>query len=124
MKPLLHEDEFVFCTMPEEKFRDLPAEPLFVFRESEGLTLVLPIDEAESLKLQGAFPSRMITLSVYSSLDTVGFLAAVTAKLAEHGISVNAVSAYFHDHLFVPVDRAREAMEILRDFSSSEPHHK
>jgi hypothetical protein len=49
----------------------------------------------------------------------VGFLAAITARLAEAGISVNAVSAFHHDHLFVPADRGDEAMAALRDMSAA-----
>jgi hypothetical protein len=55
----------------------------------------------------------MITLNVFSALDAVGFLAAVTARLANAGISVNPVSGFHHDHLFVPADRAEEAMRLL-----------
>ncbi len=47
----------------------------------------------------------------------IGFLAAVTAHLAESGIAVNAVSAFHHDHLFVPAARAEEAMRRLGEFS-------
>ena len=60
-------------------------------------------------------PFRMITLEIRSSLDAVGFLAAVTTKLAAHGIAVNAVSAFHHDHLFVPAERAEEALALLRE---------
>ena len=52
----------------------------------------------------------MITLSVHSSLDAVGFLAAITNKLAAAAISFNPVSAYYHDHLFIPANRAEQAM--------------
>jgi hypothetical protein len=38
----------------------------------------------------------------------------ITTALAEAGISCNAVSAFYHDHLFVPYDRAREAVTVLR----------
>ncbi|MEY9903549.1 hypothetical protein ABIA44_007723 [Bradyrhizobium sp. USDA 329] len=65
------------------------------------------------------FPSRLITLTVHSALDAVGLLAAITARLAEAGISVNAVSAFHHDHLFVPADRADEAMAVLREMSKA-----
>ncbi|MGL6341627.1 MAG: ACT domain-containing protein, partial [Waterburya sp.] len=41
----------------------------------------------------------------------------ITGKLAEHGISVNPISAYYHDHLFVPASRAQEAMELLQELS-------
>jgi hypothetical protein len=44
----------------------------------------------------------MITLNVYSSLEAVGFIAAVGAKLNK--IGVNPVSGFFHDHCFVPVE--------------------
>jgi hypothetical protein len=53
----------------------------------------------------------------HSSLLAVGFLAAVTAALASEGISVNPVSAFHHDHLFVPWERRRDAMRILRALS-------
>jgi uncharacterized protein len=66
------------------------------------------------------FASRLITLTVHSSLDAVGFLAAITVRLAEAGISVNAVSAFYHDHLFVPDHRADQALSILRDMSRPE----
>jgi hypothetical protein len=52
---------------------------------------------------------------VHSALTAVGFLAAITTRLAEAGISVNAVSAYYHDHLFVPWERREEAMEVLKN---------
>lgn len=60
----------------------------------------------------------MISLMAHSSLDAVGFLAAITAKLAAAGISVNPVSAFYHDHLFVPFDKAEMAMNLLSEFSA------
>jgi hypothetical protein len=76
-------------------------------------------EEAEAAGLRTAFASRLITLTVHSALDAVGFLAAITARLAEAGISVNAVSAFYHDHLFVPVGRADEAMAVLQEMSET-----
>ena len=55
--------------------------------------------------LGGVFPCRLITLEVHSALDAVGFLAAVTARLAAEGIGVNPVAGFHHDHLFVPADK-------------------
>ncbi|HUI76634.1 MAG TPA: ACT domain-containing protein [Bryobacteraceae bacterium] len=51
--------------------------------------------------------------------DAVGLLARITAQLAEHGISVNAVSAYYHDHLFIPEDRAEEAVGLLKELQQA-----
>jgi hypothetical protein len=117
MRPDLQDGVFVFCTVARDE--DVPAtvKPVLLFREGEGTTLVMRREEAEQARLSGQFASRMITLAVHSSLDAVGFLAAVTMRLASAGISVNAVSAYFHDHLFVPVDRADDALRVLEDLS-------
>jgi hypothetical protein len=116
LQPRIHPDEFVYCTAAE------PAgDPICIFREAEGYTLILPRREAARLRLPFTYPCRMITLTVHSSLEAVGLLARITALLAERGISVNAVSAYYHDHLFVPVDRAEEAMDILRTARRSLP---
>ena len=84
-----------------------------IFRERQGETLILLEGEAKGAGLPSAFRSRMITLNIHSSLDAVGFLAAITTRLAATGVGVNPVSGCFHDHLFMPEDRAGEAMSIL-----------
>lgn len=117
MKPELRPDIFVFCTIPPSEPIPAALDPLLTFREQAGITMVIQRDEAEAAGLRYAFASRLITLTVHSALDAVGFLAAVSARLAEAGISVNAVSAFHHDHLFVPAGRADEATAILHGMS-------
>ncbi|SEN70667.1 ACT domain-containing protein [Bradyrhizobium sp. OK095] len=119
MKPELRPGVFVFCTIVADESIRAALNPLLTFREQEGTTLVILREEAEAAGLRYAFASRLITLTVHSALDAVGFLAAITARLAEAGISVNAVSAFHHDHLFVPVDRADEALALLQEMSKA-----
>jgi len=119
MKPELLDGTFVFCTIPPSEPIPAGVNPLLTFREQEGTTLVILREEAEASGLRYAFASHLITLTVHSALDAVGFLAAVTARLAAAGISVNAVSAFHHDHLFVPADRADKAMTVLRAMSAA-----
>jgi hypothetical protein len=119
MKPELRPGIFVFCTLAPGAPVPATVDPLLTFREREGTTLVVSREEAEAAGLACVFPSRLITLTVHSALDAVGFLAAITARLAAAGISVNAVSAFHHDHLFVPADRADEAMALLQDMSGT-----
>jgi hypothetical protein len=114
MSPELLPDVFVFATLPPGMPLPAGLNPIMIFREREGSTLILLEEEARVAGLESVFRSRMITLNVHSSLDAVGFLAAVTARLAAAGMGVNPVSGYFHDHLFVPADRADDAMSILR----------
>jgi hypothetical protein len=121
MKPEMREGIFVFGTIADDATLPATIAPLLTFREAEGTTVVIPRDEAERIGLSGQFPSRLITLTVHSSLEAVGLLAAITARLAGAGISVNAVSAFYHDHLFVPEHRADEALALLENMSASGP---
>jgi hypothetical protein len=112
MHPVLHGEAYVFTTTSDPRVvRDARAK--MTFREAEGVTLILAEDEAERLGLAGEFPCRMITLNVHSSLDAVGFIAKIATRLAAEGMGVNPVSAFYHDHLFVPADRAEDAMRVL-----------
>lgn len=113
MRPVLHPGEYVFCTLPPSHAALPQLVPIATFREAEGLTLIVPRLQAEQQGLAWIYCCRWLTLSVHSSLEAVGFLARITTRLAAHGISVNPVSGYYHDHLFVPAERAEEAMQLL-----------
>jgi hypothetical protein len=117
MQPELQDGVFVFCTIADGTNLPATIKPRLIFREREATTIVVRREEAETLGLPHQFASRLITLSIHSSLEAVGFLAAVTARLAEAGISVNAVSAFHHDHLFVPAHRTDEALALLHGVS-------
>ncbi|WP_203292258.1 ACT domain-containing protein [Maricaulis parjimensis] len=93
--------------------------PLMTCREAEGLTLVLPLDQAQTAGLATRFPCRLITLTVHSELDAVGFIAAIAPELARHGISCNVIAGYHHDHLLVPQERAQDAMAVLQTLSDT-----
>lgn len=117
MNPILQPEAYVFCSMSNQDTDWSQLNPIGFFREHEGVTLILHQECADRASIPYSSIFRMITLSVHSSLEAVGFLAAITSKLAEHGISVNPISAYYHDHLFVPVSQGSRAMELLQEFS-------
>jgi len=119
MKPTLRDGEFVFCSVPGTLREVLHLAPEACFWEAEGLSLILRREAAETEGLPFAGIFRLITLGVHSSLKAVGFLAKITATLAAEGIGVNPVAAYYHDHLFVPADRARDAMTVLRKLAET-----
>ncbi|MGI6856513.1 ACT domain-containing protein [Mesorhizobium sp. 1B3] len=113
MEPRLQNEIYVFATIPPGESLPPSLQPIMIFREAEGLTAIVPEAEAQEAGLRGVFRCRMITLEIHSSLEAVGFLAAITARLAAAGLGVNPVSAFHHDHLFVPADRAEEAVAVL-----------
>ena len=52
-----------------------------------------------------------------SGKSNAGYLLAM--NLAKAGIPCNAVAAFHHDHLFIPVDRADDAFSLLEALSQS-----
>lgn len=111
LRPQLHEGEYVFTTVAEGV--PLGVAPVVTVAEPEGLTLVLTREDAEHAGLAYDYVAGWITLLVQTTLDQIGITASFSAKLAEAGISCNVVAGYHHDHLFVPHDRADEAVALL-----------
>jgi hypothetical protein len=118
MAPALRDGEYVFCSVEPSSFQHLQVQPLGFFHEQEGLTLILDKGAADLAGLSYQASFKMITLSIHSDLEAVGFIAAVAGRLAAAGISVNPVSAYYHDHLFIPSAQADLALEQLRQLSA------
>ncbi len=116
MRPVLRDGVYVFHSSAISFEDAARLDPVLIFKEEEGTALILKKEAAEKAGLSYVYPSRMITLNVHSSLEAVGFLAAISVKLAEGEISVNAVSAHFHDHLFVPIERVERAVALLEGF--------
>jgi Uncharacterized protein conserved in bacteria len=113
MEPVLHEGVYAYCTVPHDSEISAFA-PVVTVREPEGLTLVLPEEQAIAAGLPVVFRAAWISLTVHSDLEAVGLTAAFSSTLGQAGISCNVVAGAFHDHVFVPVDQAQQAMAVLR----------
>lgn len=117
MTPELGDEEYVFCTTARPCEEMLVLKPWAMAKEKEGLSLILDkaIADRSGIPYEGIY--RRISLNIHSSLDAVGLTAAISAKLAAAGISANVVAAYYHDHVFIQVGRAEEALELLMELS-------
>ncbi len=113
LQPQLQEGEYVFATLGEHDGLPVGLTPVATIREPEGTTLVLPVQQAETASLATDFRASWIILRVHSDLAAVGLTAAVSTALARDGIACNMIAGFHHDHLFVPVDRARDALAAL-----------
>ncbi len=111
MRPELNPGRFVFTTV--EGAVPPGVTPVVTVAEPEGLTLVAPQPEADRAGLRYDYVAGWITLRVHSALAAVGLTAAVSQVLAEAGVSCNVVAGFHHDHLFVPHERAAEAVALL-----------
>jgi uncharacterized protein len=109
LQPDLNPGTYVFTTYAGDPPPETIATAVVTVREAEGTTVVVPAahDESESPLM------AWITLTVHSSLEAVGLTATIADRLAREGIACNVVAGYYHDHLFVPIDRAGDAMAAL-----------
>jgi len=119
MKPRRNEGEFVFCTI-ESTQHPYALEPLCLFQEQEAVTVILTKDQADEASLLYSGTFAWITLTIHSALEAVGLTAAVSTALTDVNISCNVVAAYYHDHIFVPVKDAQQAMDVLEKLSKQE----
>ena len=118
MQPELNPGRYAFVALPSGWTPD-PAHIVASVREPEGLSVILPEQIARDLGLPVAFTAAWITLTVHSDLAAVGLTAAFSQALGQAGISCNVVAGVHHDHLFVPVGMAQQAMDALRALSQS-----
>lgn len=113
MQPVLHEGVYAYCVVPHgTELQGLS--PVVTVTEAEGLTLVLPEQQALNAGLAILFRAAWITLTVHSDLQAVGLTAAFATALGKADISCNVGAGAYHDHIFVPVEKAESAMDTLR----------
>ncbi len=117
LRPALNPGSVVFCVLPPNI--DLASvHAIGMFREAEGVTVIVTEEDATRLGLPVRFRAAWITLTVHSDLHAVGLTAAVARALADAGISCNVVAAVHHDHVFVPVERTQEAVRVLENLQA------
>ena len=119
MKPIHNEGEYVFCCMPHESTIDLQAIHLF-FKEKEGITVIFEKTYADTHGFSYPSVCAWLTLLIHSSLEAVGLTAAFSNALAEDNIPCNVVAGYYHDHLFVPLEKVEKAIDILKRLSMTQ----
>ncbi|OZA93988.1 MAG: hypothetical protein B7X57_03100 [Erythrobacter sp. 34-65-8] len=109
MAPQLDPHRWAFVAVTPDRAPELLGAALGTFREHEGVSAIVPAALAAD-----APTFARITLTVHSDLEGVGLTAAVVTALADAQIACNVVAALHHDHLFVPSDRADDALAILQ----------
>ncbi len=118
MQPVLLEGSFAFVIVPNGTTVPAGLEPLMTCREPEGLTMILSEAQLAKSGLPHSFFCRGISLNVHSSLYAIGFLARISERLARASMSINIVSAYHRDYVFVPTSRAEEAVSELKKLAA------
>lgn len=118
LSPTLDSTSYVYCSVAKATYGELEKlKPIVSITELEGLTLVIPLEQAKAEGLDYYRVFRHITLEGHSSLEALGLTSVVTSLLAERGITTNVIAGFYHDHMFVPSDRIDEAMQALKELA-------
>jgi hypothetical protein len=117
IRPVHNNGSYVFCTV-KNLTPEYIDQAVLIFKEQEGNTLIVKKEQADSFGLKYHFIASWITLTVHSSLESVGLTAAFSKALSDREISCNVVAAYYHDHIFVNQNDTEKAMDILFELST------
>ncbi|WP_116999029.1 ACT domain-containing protein [Desertimonas flava] len=120
LQPVLHPGEYVYVLAGADD-RHIRTKPVVVVHEAEGKTLVIDAGAAGEAGFPTSPRFAWITLEVHSDLEAVGLTAAVATALTDEGIACNVVAGFHHDHLFVPIGRAGDAIDALTRLSAAPP---
>lgn len=122
MSPEKAEGNYVFTKVNALPPNDVLGEIFAFVRESEGITLILPRQTADSMNLSYDGEYALISLKVVSSLAAVGLTAHFSKFLTQANIPSNVIAGYYHDHIFVPSTHADDALKVLKKAQSMMPN--
>ncbi len=121
----LHPDSFTIVSIDrseEDKAKgilaDLDPFSSMTFDVSE-VSLVVKVEDWTVLRerfeeYQEEGPYRLITFDIVLDLSIVGFMAVVSRRLADEGVSIYALSTFLRDHILVKESDCGKAVEALR----------
>lgn len=117
MTPKLNAGVYYFATLNNDDVLPL-SKTIATIREEEGLSVIVNEETVAEYALQAQFKCAWISLTVHSDLEAVGLTAAFATALGNVGISCNVVAGNYHDHIFVPYEKAELAMQTLRSLQN------
>ena len=95
--------------------------PFMIFKDRWEVTLLLDETDFETMRVglrearvERGF--RLLSFDIELDFSVVGFLAFVSQKLAEAGISIIALSAFSRDHLLIKQADLANSLKVLGEF--------
>jgi hypothetical protein len=99
------------------KVNSIPAmspEIFAVITDGHEITVIAEADHQLDV-LKEEKPFRIISFDTALPFDLIGFLAYITKLLADHNISLFAISSFSTDHILMKETFLERAVEVLRD---------
>ncbi len=107
--------DFSVCKLPLNSPVNLAQEFVFVARTDTELSLVCETAAVPPTALQAKHHWKGLRLSGELDFSLVGILANISGLLAQHHISIFAVSTYLTDYIFVQESTLKKTIQVLCD---------
>ncbi|MDD5041534.1 MAG: ACT domain-containing protein [Candidatus Peribacteraceae bacterium] len=93
-----------------------------VTKDSDEITVVTRAEYVSALSLieRNKDEYALVALNVSIPFYSVGFIAAVSAAIADKGMNILVVSTYSKDYILVMHDKLQEAIQVLINMGFSQ----
>lgn len=107
--------DFSVCQVEDYSLVNLDSEYCFIEKTDEEKSLVCITSEVPNNVIQREDGWKAFRIQGILDFSLIGILSKIAAVLAEHDISIFAVSTYNTDYVFVKKENYQYGLEILQD---------
>ncbi len=108
--------DFSVCKVKDYSHVNLDAEYLFIGKTDEERSIVCATEEVPDNVIQQEDGWQGFRIQGNLDFALVGILSKISAILADHGISIFALSTYNTDYVLIKKESYQEAMDLLEAF--------
>ena len=105
---------FSVCQVKDYSLTNLDSEYCFIGKTDEEKSLVCITSEVPENIIQRDDGWKAFRIQGVLDFSLVGILAKIATVLADHGISIFAVSTYNTDYILIKEENYQKALEILQ----------
>lgn len=106
--------DFSVCKVQDYSLANLDSEYCFIGKTDEEKSLVCITCEVPENTIQREDGWRAFRIQGVLDFSLVGILAKIATVLADHGISIFAVSTYNTDYVLLKKESEAKALEVLK----------
>ena len=105
---------FSVCQVEDYSLVNLNSEYSFIGKTDEEKSLVCITDEVPANVIQQDDGWKAFRIQGVLNFSLIGILAKIAAALADHGISIFAVSTYNTDYVLMKRENYQKALDVLK----------
>ncbi len=108
--------DFTVCQVEDISLVRFDSPYCFLGKTDEETSLVCPTDAVPANTIRREDGWKAFRIEGVLDFSLVGILAKISARLADNGIPIFAVSTYNTDYILLKKEKFQEGLEVLRKF--------